>query len=162
MNSIFLGLIYIVLLLIQITVANFLSLYEIKPDFILIFLVYISLRYGRLWGCVSGFLMGIVEDSFLAVFFGLNALCKTFVGFLVSVTPWRITGISMTDSLILLFFSSLVHNFIYNLIYSFGTGTSGLFILFRYALPGAMYTTLIGMIIYSIFPGTFRVRYEES
>jgi len=162
MNYFFLGIIYLVLLLLQLSLSNLLSIYGIKPDFILIFVVYISLRYGRLWGCISGFFMGFIQDSFLAIFIGLNALCKAFVGFLVSIIPWRITGTSSTDGLVILFFAALIHDFLYNWIYSFGSGSGILFVLLRYALPGAIYTTLIGLITYSIFPKVFRVRYEEE
>ena len=118
--------------MLQLSLSNLLSIYGIKPDFILIFVVYISLRYGRLWGCISGFFMGLIQDSFLAIFIGLNALCKAFVGFLISIIPWRITGTSSTDGLVLLFFASLIHDFLYNWIYSFGSGSWILFVLLRF------------------------------
>lgn len=160
MNILGLSLLYVVILLLQLTFANLLMLYEIKPDFILIFVVAISLRYGRLWGGVAGFLTGLIEDGFMTILFGLNALCKAFVGFFVSVIPRRFTGTRAADAGLLLFIVALVHDFIFNWFYSLGSGTGALFILIRYALPGALYTTLIAMILQAIVPAVFWMTYE--
>ncbi|HDL18561.1 MAG TPA: rod shape-determining protein MreD [Bacteroidetes bacterium] len=161
MQILILGLVYILVLLAQLTFANLLSVYSIKPDFVLIFVIYISFRFGRLWGGVGGFAAGIIEDSFITVLFGLNALCKTFVGFLVSVFPWRITGRATPDAALLLFLAALVHDFLFNVIYSLGSGTGLFFIFFRFALPGALYTLLFGSIFHAIFPGFLKFRYEH-
>lgn len=162
MNIFVLGLIYVIALLLQITFANLLSVYGIKPDFVLIYVIFISFKYGRLAGGVSGFFSGIIEDCFLTILFGLNALSKTFAGFIVSVIPWRLTGTKMTDAAFLLFIATLFHDFIYNWIYSFGTDIGVGFIFIRYAIPGAIYTTIFGMIVNAIFPNFFQVKYEQE
>ncbi len=155
-------LIFITILLAQLTFANLLSIYEIKPDFILVFLVYISLKFGRLWGTTSGFGMGLMIDCFMTPLFGINALCKSFVGFLVSLMPRRVTGTPHLDGGFLLFFGALLHDFIFNLIYSLGSETALLFIFFRYALPGAIYTTLVGALTYAVYPEFLKMKYEQS
>lgn len=153
---------YVAAFLLQITFANLLSVYEIKPDFVLIYVVFISFKYGRLAGGIGGFFSGIIEDCFLTILFGLNALCKTFSGFIVSIIPWRLTGTKMTDAAFLLFIAALFHDFIYNWIYSFGTDVGVGFVFIRYAIPGAIYTTIFGMIVNAIFPNFFQVKYEQE
>lgn len=162
MNIFTLGIFYFAVLLLQITFANLLSVYDIKPDFILIFVVYISFKYGRLAGGISGFFSGFIEDCFLTLLFGLNTFCKTFSGFIVSVIPWRLTGTKMTDAAFLLFIAALFHDFIYNWIYAFGTDVGIGFIFIRYAIPGAIYTTIFGLIFNAIFPNLFYVKYEQE
>ncbi len=161
MKFIVLGFTFIIILLAQLTFANLLSIYEIKPDFVLAFLVYISLKYGSQSGTTSGFGMGLITDCFMPHLFGLNALCKTFIGFLVSVMPRRITGTAHLDGGLLLFFGALIHDFIFNFIYSLGSDAGLFFIFFRYALPGAIYTTLIGVITFAIYPEFLKVKYEQ-
>jgi len=162
MKILFFGLVFGILFLFQLTFANLMAIYEIKPDFILIFLVYLSTRYGRLWGSSAGFIMGIIEDSFLTILFGLNALCKSLVGFFVAKLSWRLTGNVITDAGLLLFAVALVHDFLFNWIYSFGSEVGVLYIFFRYALPSAFYTAVIGMMITAIFPGFLQVAHEED
>jgi len=162
MKVLFFSLIFVVLLLFQLTFANLMAIYEIKPDFILIFVIYLSLHYGRLWGSGAGFLMGVIEDNFLVMLFGLNALCKSLVGFFVARLSWRWTGRAITDGGLLLFVAALVHDFLFNWIYAFGSEVGVVYILFRYALPGAVYTAIIGMMITAIFPGFLQVSHEED
>ncbi|MEE9169265.1 MAG: rod shape-determining protein MreD [bacterium] len=155
------GLIFLVVLILQHSFANFMAIYGVKPNFIVIYIVFLSIKFGRLFGCIAGFFMGIIEDSLLTILFGLNALCKSFVGFIADNVHAGLIGNNLLDIGFLLFLASLVHNFLYNWIYSFGADVSAIFLLFRFALPGALYTALIGMIITAIFPKSIQLRYEK-
>ena len=155
------GLIFLVVLILQHSFANFMAIYGVKPNFIVIYIVFLSIKFGRLFGCIAGFFMGIIEDSFLTILFGLNAFCKSFVGFIADNVPAGLIGNNLLDIGFLLVLASLVHNFLYNWIYSFGADVSAIFLLFRFALPGALYTALIGMIITAIFPKSIQLRYEK-
>ncbi len=53
----------------------------IAPDFILLSVIFAGLGRGVIWGVVGGFLLGVVQDSFVPVFFGVNAFVKVIVGF---------------------------------------------------------------------------------
>ena len=70
-------------LLLQSTLAETISIYQIKPDFVLIVVVLMSFTDGRIMGTVFGFLAGWLQDVYSPEFLGLNALCKTVIGFLV-------------------------------------------------------------------------------
>ncbi len=71
-------------LFLQMILSDFLTIRGLRPDFILIFVVYLSLRWGSLTGVVAGFILGLVEDILSAgSLMGLAPLTKSLTGFLV-------------------------------------------------------------------------------
>jgi rod shape-determining protein MreD len=51
------------------------------PDFLLVLVVYGSIRAGALGGAVLGFVAGLFRDTILLVHFGLHALGLTVLGY---------------------------------------------------------------------------------
>ena len=69
--------------ILQLLLADFLAINTVRPDFIVIVVLYWSLRYGRLIGIVFGFLIGLIVDlSGTASFFGLSPLTYSITGYL--------------------------------------------------------------------------------
>jgi len=146
----------------QRTIADFMAIYEVKPNFIVIYLIFLSLKFGRVFGCLAGFFIGLVEDAFSSTLFGLSAFCKSFIGFFTHNVPIGFMGTSIFDTGFLIFMVTLSHNFLYGWIFSFGTEVDGIYLFFRFALPGAIYTSLIGLIVWGIYPKLLVVTYEKS
>ena len=66
----------------QLLLAPLLQVGDIRPDFILIMLVYFSARHGRLAGVVVGFTLGLLQDvtgSYSVL--GATAMSKSLVGY---------------------------------------------------------------------------------
>ena len=69
--------------IIQLTIADLLTIDTIRPDFIGILIVYWAVKYGRFSGTLSGLIFGIIFDlSGSALFFGLSPLIYTITGYL--------------------------------------------------------------------------------
>ena len=69
--------------IIQLTIADLLTIDTIRPDFIGILIVYWAVKYGRFLGTLSGMIFGIIFDlSGSALFFGLSPLIYTTTGYL--------------------------------------------------------------------------------
>ena len=71
----------------QFLLVDFLSLNMIRPDFIVVYVFYISLVYGKTTGIFTGFLLGLLSDlSGVGSFFGLSPLSLSvtayFTGYL--------------------------------------------------------------------------------
>jgi len=132
----------------QSAIIPVLTISQIRPDLFLILVVIISLREGRLAGMLSGFGIGLLNDLMLPGTLGLNALAKTFVGFIVHSFPGR--GYQREPLLfgLLLLFGAFFHDFIFNTLYTFQTHWDVLAVIFRYALPTALYTAVVGTGIY--------------
>jgi rod shape-determining protein MreD len=59
----------------------------IKPDLILIIVVYLGLVKGSDIGCAGGFFFGLIEDMYsIKMDLGSNALTKTIVGFFCGIS----------------------------------------------------------------------------
>ncbi len=62
--------------------VDFLSIHGVRPDFFLIFVLYIGIREGCLWGVISGFLIGLLSDLLgLSSHFGLSSLTYVIIGY---------------------------------------------------------------------------------
>ncbi len=67
----------------QLLLADFLSIGSIRPDFLVILVLYWSIKYGRTIGTISGFLIGLLIDlSGTASYFGLSPLIYSVTGYL--------------------------------------------------------------------------------
>ncbi len=66
----------------QIYLSHLLQIGAVRPDFILVFLVFLSARRGRITGILGGFGAGLLQDFIgsLSVL-GANALAKSIVGY---------------------------------------------------------------------------------
>lgn len=70
--------------LFQFFLSEYLTIRGIRPDFLLIYLVYIAMRSGSTTGVIGGFFIGFVEDLISAgSLFGLAPLTKSITGFLI-------------------------------------------------------------------------------
>lgn len=55
------------------------------PDFLLLILIYVAVKNGRLYGTIAGFISGILLDFFSGCPFGLNCLLRTIVGYIAGL-----------------------------------------------------------------------------
>lgn len=113
--------IFAVVILAQVFLAEYLVVGVIRPDILLVLLIYYSARKGRISGILMGFVVGIGQDltSSLTVL-GANALSKSIVGFTTGTlngteTVWtpRVINIYVYGSII-------AHTLIYQFIMSLG------------------------------------------
>ena len=69
--------------ILQILTSGFFSIQTIRPDFLVILVLYWSIRDGRFIGVIVGFLLGLLIDlSGTALFFGLSPLIYSITGYL--------------------------------------------------------------------------------
>ncbi|MBZ0203082.1 MAG: rod shape-determining protein MreD [Ignavibacteria bacterium] len=134
--------------------------YNITPDIVLIGVVYIGIKRGKITGSVGGFISGLVIDIFSFSFLGLMALSKSIAGFLSGFFHNQTKMERYLGSyafILIVSFCSLVNNFIYYLIYFQGSNLQFADILLRYVIPTTVYTAL-----FSIFPVLFSKRRRFS
>ncbi|MHB8156769.1 MAG: rod shape-determining protein MreD [Desulfocucumaceae bacterium] len=107
MRLFFLLVIMGVAVFLQVTLINFFPIYGVKPDLILMLVVFNSFLRGRRWGALSGFLGGILEDMAIGSYIGMNALSLMAVGYLVGLTESKL----YKDSSIIIVFLVLISSF---------------------------------------------------
>jgi rod shape-determining protein MreD len=70
-------------LVLQSTLLEEFKVAGVKPDLLLVFVVFWALFHGKREGAKMGFIFGLAEDLFMSKFIGLNILCKMAVGYMV-------------------------------------------------------------------------------
>ena len=92
--------IFVGAIVLQTSVLDLVAIKGIKPDLVLLMVVYLGLVKGSDIGCTSGFFFGLVEDIFSGVYFGSNALTKTIIGFFCGASGKRLYTQSMLSQML--------------------------------------------------------------
>lgn len=122
--------------------------YNILPDIVVIFIIYIGLKNGQIEGALYGFFGGLLIDILGGSFLGLSALCYTLAGFTAGYfyRPDDEKFLYKFNFLYVVFPCTLLSNFIYYLVYLQGLQLGFPDILFKYILTSTVYTTIISLI----------------
>jgi len=72
--------------IVQFYLAELMSIKMVRPDFISIFILYTSIKYGRFFGIIAGFTLGLLTDlSGVGSLFGLSSLSYSFIGYIAGL-----------------------------------------------------------------------------
>jgi rod shape-determining protein MreD len=126
-------------------VGPFISIAGVAPDFTIIALVILSLAAGSIPGTAAGFLLGLIQDLSTPNLLGLQALCKTVLGFGLGRLRGRlIHGMPLVEATVIAI-AVVAHDLVY-LILQASLSTEGDFLsLFTRTLPSAVYSGLVGI-----------------
>jgi rod shape-determining protein MreD len=72
------------------TLGPALRIADVAPDIPLIVVVLLALRRGPEFGCVSGFLAGLLQDAASGGMLGVQALTKALIGFAIGAVSGRL------------------------------------------------------------------------
>ncbi|MBL7994770.1 rod shape-determining protein MreD [bacterium] len=140
----------------QITFINtFLSIGHSTPDLLLILTLFVGIRLGQISGSLFGFLAGLLQDVLIG-FYGLNALCKTIIGF--SVKYFRTEKVLLVEKYyfpIVVFFSSLVHSVLFFGFQSLDADLNFYTLFMNYGVPNALYSAVMAFTLWLFTPNAF-------
>ncbi len=140
----------LILLLLQLN-AGYVSVENVVPDLLVIYVVVVALLEGQFAAIIAGFAVGLAYDFVSSDVPGWNALAKLVVGFLAgffyeeglapagSIGGFRFLGIVAL--------TAFVHNVIYYFFYVQPADLSFTSIFLRGGLAGTLYTTVIGAVV---------------
>jgi len=143
----------LVALLIQILFGPWLTIREIRPDFLLILVLYVGRTRGKIGGQVFGFTIGLIADMIgLGSFVGLSALTKTIAGFgagLLKNRNHRLNPVLFYGFEVLLIG---LHYTIFYMVNFKGIEISSQLLFLHYILPSILYTGLFYFVIQYFLP----------
>ena len=137
----------------QLVLAPWMTIRDIRPDFVLILVLAVAQTSGRMTGQLFGFGMGLLIDAIgMGSFLGLSALTKTIAGFLAGflkgqrnrLNPFVIYSINLA----IIF----LHFLLMYLINFKGCDISLQRLLIRYVLPTTLYSGVFYFLIDHFFP----------
>ncbi len=137
------------LIMLQATVMHLVTLEEITPDILAIWVVYLALSEGQMNATIWGFAIGLTFDLVTGNFIGLSALTKTMTGFVAGYffneTRTRLTLGSYRFLLIVLL-ASLIQDTAYFIIFTRGTDIGLLQAVVRFGFTTTLYTGTLSLI----------------
>lgn len=137
-----------VALILQSTLLKLVAVGQIQPDLVLLVLFYVALMEGPFGATITGFCTGLVQDVYAPETLGLNALCKSLVGFGLGYCQRGVFVESLAARALILFGAVLVHDILYFLVSSWPEVGRGLGQVVRVGLPTALYTALLGYVVF--------------
>ena len=146
-------LLFILVFVLQTTVSEWLQIFGIGPDFVVIFIVSVAIRYGPATGCFWGFLAGFTQDVYAPVeWLGANTIAMTIVGFAVGLLEERFLTLNLPAKIGVLGLAFFVNDMFYFLITGLEKDVvTNLFI--TRTLPEFAYTMVIGGIAFYLSSG---------
>jgi len=142
--------VFIPVVLIQLTVIPFISIQEIVPNLLLIAVVYFSISNGQIFGTVTGASYGLLFDLISGNLLGSNMLSKTIAGFIAgyfSGETRRDKYLYTYSFTLVVFISALVDAMIFSFFSVIDFNTNFLQALFNHALLPSIYTTIVSILV---------------
>lgn len=140
-------LLIVLALFLQTSWTHAISLWEIKPDLVVLVLVFVGITSGQIEATILGFFSGFMMDVYNPEWMGVNALANSLIGFAVGYSRVGIVAEDIQVQAAILFVASLVRDLIYFLAYAFPDLVQALYLVLRYGLGTAVYTALLGCLI---------------
>lgn len=127
------------------------SVENVTPDLLVIFVVFIALRDGQFTGLIAGFVAGLLFDVISSDIMGTNALSKMMAAFVAgyffdeqltvhdAIGSFRFLGVVAL--------AAVVHNVIYYFFYVQPTELSFWSFFGRNGIASALYTTVVAAFV---------------
>jgi rod shape-determining protein MreD len=145
---------FVIVFALQMTVADWLSFFDVAPDFVMIFIVAMAIRRGPTAGCFWGFIAGFTQDVYAPVeWLGANTIAMTVVGYAVGQLEERFLSLNLPAKVGVLGLGFFVNDMIYFAITGLSKDVVTNLFLTK-SLPECIYTMLIGGIFFYLDLGS--------
>lgn len=146
------------IILLQSTILNYLKIYNVKPNLLLIFIVSVALLRGNIEGAAVGFLTGLFQDMLSGKVLGFYALLGLYLGLIIGSINKRLYRENFLVITFFTFISTIVYEFaafflctILPLILSAKNGQIYLLYPVRdIILPEAVYNSAVSVLVYML------------
>jgi len=133
-----------VVLIFQTTVLDYLTVYGVKPDLVMLLVVFNGFLLGPREGAFLGFAGGIIEDLFSGSYIGMNALSKMAAGYFAGLSGERLYKENALVVAGVTFFSTIAGLLVnYLLLLYLKIDVPFFYTLLRVVLPTALYTAVL-------------------
>jgi len=135
-------------LLLQVTVLDLIRVAGVKPDLVLILVVFNALLRGQLRGALWGFGAGLMVDIATGDYFGLNALVQMAVGYLAGLARTRLYVDSGVMAAVVTLLVSLSGGVVHYLLLAYvDISISPGIALLKVIFPGAVYNAFTALLL---------------
>jgi len=137
----------VLVLILQSTLVKLISIYDVMPDLVIIFCVFVALKFGPVAGIFIGFTMGLIEDVYQYQYLGAMAWAKSITGFLVGLLEENVLKLNFITQVLVLGAAFLIHDFLFSWAIQQDSLSLSNILLYK-TLPNGIYTIALGAIIF--------------
>ena len=153
---------FVIAIVLQTTLASWISFYGQEPDFVLIFLVVMALSHGPVSGMLWGFFAGFSEDVFASVdWLGAQTIAFTCVGFGVGQLEEKFLRLNLATKVALLGLAFMLNDLVYYALIGIAQESVTTFFLTK-TLPECIYTMLFGILCFLLLNRLDRVNRRNA
>lgn len=150
------------LLLLQSTLLGYVSIYNVKPNLLIVFVISVALLGGNTEGAIVGFFAGLLLDMTFGKLLGFYALLGLYLGLAVGTVNKRLYRENYLVVLFFTFISTVIYESIVYILNTFMSGNIDIIWTFTMKiLPEALYNSLASIFIFAIVRKMNR-RFEEA
>lgn len=142
--------VFIPVVLIQLTVVPFIAIQGVVPNLLLIAVVYFSISNGQIFGTVTGAIYGLLFDLISGNLLGSNMLSNTVAGFIAgyfSGETKREKYLYTYSFTLVVLMSALINAMIFSFFSVMDFNTNFIQALFNHALLPSIYTSIVSILV---------------
>jgi len=146
--------VFLLIIPVQASLSNPISLSGIKPDFALAVLYIIGLLSGPVEGALAGMAVGLVQDISSASLIGVGGFTRGLFGLSAGILGKRVLDIASPSNMVFLTAFALAEGLIITLFLQIFYGAVPFFsIFFTRMIPQALYTGILGTLLLHFLAG---------
>lgn len=140
-------------ILVQLLFVPWMTIRNIRPDFILLLVLIVGRLKGRIVGQLYGFSIGLLIDAIgMGSFLGLSALTKTISGFFSGYLKNQKGRLNLFSYYAIAIIIIFAHFVIFYLVNFKGAEFTTYHIILRYVIPASIYTSVFYILIDHFLP----------
>ncbi len=152
MKKVYLCLLGIAILILENSITNYMTIFGVTIDFILIFLTIISLYLDELESSIIGAILGLLKDISVGGIFGINGLVYFLICYIISYSRKKIYKESKV-TIFTLILATTIFSSVFNIISSIAVYSS--FTITRLIIRGIVIlpvlNSIMALILYKAF-----------
>jgi rod shape-determining protein MreD len=152
-------LIGILLLTFQATLLSYPFIQRIRPDLVLVFILFLGLFYTPVWGGIIAFLLGFLMDLYSGNGLGLHTLSRPLIFYLTLFLRGRLYLEGFSSQFFFVFLFAVFEAFLVLVLLKILSPNpiSALYpLLFTLFLPRSFLTALLGPVLFSLSRASFQ------
>ena len=138
-------------LLLQSTIFSYATIAGVKPDFVLILVLFTAILEGPKRGAFFGYTLGLFEDIITGRFIGMNALSKGLTGLLIGWFADRTYSENLLVPIISVFTGTIINGLIFFILAKISGLNWAISLWLWKTIPMALYNTCLVPFMYSYF-----------
>lgn len=145
------------IIILQTTFLDYIRIFNVKPNIMIIFILCIALLRGQTEGAVIGFITGLTQDIVTGKMIGFYALLGLYLGLVTGIVNRRIYRENYLVVAFFTFVSTVIYEFlVYFFLIYVKHGTDLIYIFKKVILPEAVYNIIASVVVF-----TFVLKMDE-